>query len=30
MLRAEQIDALRKQDPVLGAAIDALELEIVD
>ena len=30
MLRAERVDALRKQDPVLGAAIDALELEIVD
>ncbi|HEV8495631.1 MAG TPA: hypothetical protein VGQ56_02130, partial [Gemmatimonadaceae bacterium] len=30
MVRAERIASLRKRDPVLGAAIDALDLEIAD
>lgn len=30
MARAERISALRKRDPVLGAAIDALDLELAD
>ncbi len=30
MVRAERIAALRKRDPVLGAAIDALDLEVAD
>ena len=30
MIRAERIAALRKRDPVLNAAIDALDLEVAD
>jgi DNA polymerase III subunit gamma/tau len=30
MLRRERLAALRKRDPVLGAAIDALDLDVVD
>jgi hypothetical protein len=30
MIRAERIAALRKRDPVLGAAIDALDLDVAD
>ena len=30
MLRQERLAALRKRDPMLGAAIDALDLEVVD
>ena len=30
MVRAERLAALRKRDPVLAAAIDALDLEVVD
>jgi DNA polymerase-3 subunit gamma/tau len=30
MVRAERIAALKKRDPVLGAAIDALDLEVAD
>ena len=30
MVRAERIAALRKRDPVLSAAIDALDLDVVD
>jgi DNA polymerase-3 subunit gamma/tau len=30
MIRAERIAALRKKDPVLGAAIDALDLDVAD
>lgn len=30
MVRSERIAALRRRDPVLGAAIDALDLDIVD
>jgi hypothetical protein len=29
-LRAEQLAALRKRDAVLGAAIDALDLEVIE
>jgi len=29
-LRAERVDAMRQKDPVLGAAIDALDLELLD
>jgi hypothetical protein len=28
--RADQVRALRRHDPVLGAAIDALDLELID
>jgi hypothetical protein len=30
MVRAERIAALKKRDPVLGAAIDVLDLEVTD
>jgi DNA polymerase-3 subunit gamma/tau len=30
MVRAERLASLKKRDPVLGAAIDALDLEVVD
>jgi hypothetical protein len=30
MVRAERIAALRKKDPVLDAAIDALDLDLAD
>jgi hypothetical protein len=30
MVRAERIAALKKRDPVLGAAIDALDLDVAD
>jgi hypothetical protein len=30
MVRAERLAALRKRDPILGAAIDALDLDIAD
>ena len=30
MVRAERIAALKKRDPVLSAAIDALDLEVAD
>src|SRR5207247_10682 len=30
MVRAERLAALKKRDPVLAAAIDALDLEVVD
>ena len=30
MVRRERLSALRKRDPVLGAAIDALDLDVVD
>jgi hypothetical protein len=30
MIRAERIAALKKRDPVLGAAIDALDLDVAD
>jgi hypothetical protein len=30
MIRNERLAALRKRDPVLGAAIDALDLDVVD
>jgi hypothetical protein len=30
MVRAERLASLRKRDPVLGAAIDALDLDVVD
>jgi hypothetical protein len=30
MLRSERLTALRKRDPILGAAIDALDLDVVD
>jgi hypothetical protein len=30
MVRAERIATLRKQDPVLDAAIDALDLDLAD
>ena len=30
MIRAERIAALKKRDPILSAAIDALDLEVAD
>jgi hypothetical protein len=30
MVRADRIASLRKRDPVLGAAIDALDLDVAD
>jgi hypothetical protein len=30
MARSERLLALRKRDPVLGAAIDALDLDLAD
>jgi hypothetical protein len=30
MLRSDRLAALRKRDPVLGAAIDALDLDVAD
>jgi hypothetical protein len=30
MVRAEKLAALRKRDPVLSAAIDELDLEVID
>ena len=30
MVRSERLTALRRRDPVLGAAIDALDLDLVD
>jgi hypothetical protein len=30
MVRSERIASLRKQDPVLDAAIDALDLDLAD
>jgi hypothetical protein len=30
MVRSERLGALRRRDPVLGAAIDALDLDLVD
>jgi hypothetical protein len=30
MVRAERLAALRKRDPVLAAAIDALDLDVAD
>ena len=30
MVRSERLSALRRRDPVLGAAIDALDLDLVD
>jgi hypothetical protein len=30
MIKAERLSALRKRDPVLGAAIDALDLDPLD
>ena len=30
MVRSERLAALRRRDPVLGAAIDALDLDLVD
>jgi len=30
MVRRERLSALRKRDPILGAAIDALDLDVVD
>jgi hypothetical protein len=30
MVRSERLAALRKHDPTLGAAIDALDLDVVD
>ena len=30
MVRTERLTALRKSDPLLGAAIDALDLDVVD
>lgn len=30
MIRTERLAALRKRDPVLGAAIDALDLDVVE
>jgi DNA polymerase-3 subunit gamma/tau len=30
MVRAERLASLRKRDPVLGAAIDALDLDVID
>ena len=30
MLRQERLASLRKRDPLLGAAIDALDLDVVD
>ena len=30
MVRAERVANLRKRDPVLGAAIDALDLEVIE
>jgi len=29
-VRGERVASLRKRDPVLGAAIDALDLELLD
>jgi hypothetical protein len=29
-IREQRITSLRKRDPVLGAAIDALDLELLD
>jgi hypothetical protein len=29
-VKAEQVASLRRRDPVLGAAIDALDLELLD
>jgi hypothetical protein len=29
-VRADRMESLRKRDPVLGAAIDALDLELLD
>jgi hypothetical protein len=30
MVRSERLSALRRRDPVLGAAIDALDLDLAD
>jgi hypothetical protein len=30
MVRNERLSALRKSDPLLGAAIEALDLDVVD
>lgn len=30
MVRAERLASLKKRDPVLGAAIDALDLDVID
>ena len=30
MVRSERLTALRRRDPVLGAAIDALDLDLAD
>jgi hypothetical protein len=30
MVRADRLNALRKRDPILGAAIDALDLDVVE
>jgi hypothetical protein len=30
MVRTERLTALRRRDPVLGAAIDALDLDLAD
>lgn len=30
MVKAEKLDALKKKDPVLSAAIEALDLEVID
>jgi len=29
-IKAERVDVMRQKDPVLGAAIDALDLELLD
>jgi hypothetical protein len=30
MVRTDRLNALRRRDPVLGAAIDALDLDLAD
>lgn len=30
MVRADRLDALRRRDPILGAAIDALDLDVIE
>jgi len=30
MVRADRLNALRRRDPILGGAIDALDLDVVE
>jgi hypothetical protein len=30
MVRTDRLNALRRRDPILGAAIDALDLDVIE